>query len=159
MENLKPITWDYELVKNSSLVTDAVPIVEKYFEKVKAVSFFGTNQNKKQNVTFCYTAMHGVGLEFAKKAFQVFGLSPFKAVPSQAKPDPEFPTVTFPNPEEKGALNHAIRYANDEGCQIILANDPDADRLAIAVDEPAEFMKELVAEYNYKLNSPPEPEY
>lgn len=86
--------------------------------------------------SFCYSAMHGVGYPFAKRAFSTFGLPPFVSVPSQQEPDPDFPSVAFPNPEEKGALDLAKEFAaeNDEGvqCDIVLANDPDADRLAVA---------------------------
>lgn len=81
---------------------------------------------------FAYTAMHGVGLPFAQRSFQTFHLPPFHAVPSQCDADPNFPTVSFPNPEEKGALNEAMDYAVKNGCDIVLANDPDADRLGVA---------------------------
>jgi phosphomannomutase len=82
--------------------------------------------------TFCYTAMHGVGRSFAQEGFIRFGLPPFLSVPQQEEPDPEFPTVSFPNPEEKGALDMAKAHAEEHGCDVVLANDPDADRLAVA---------------------------
>lgn len=81
---------------------------------------------------FAYTAMHGIGYPFAAQAFQTFGLPPFKSVPEQQFPDPMFPTVVFPNPEESGALDIAKVFAEDQNCDIVFANDPDADRLAIA---------------------------
>ena len=81
---------------------------------------------------FCYTALHGVGHPFAQRAFQVFGLPPFESVPAQQQPDAAFPTVPFPNPEEPGALALAQAHATSENCDIVLANDPDADRLAVA---------------------------
>ena len=81
---------------------------------------------------FCYTAMHGVGLPFAKRVFSVFAIPPFVSVPQQEDADPSFPTVSFPNPEEKGALDMAKSYAEQQGCDVVLANDPDADRLAVA---------------------------
>jgi phosphomannomutase len=89
-------------------------------------------QNRENPPAFCYTAMHGVGHMVAAKVFQVFGLPPFHSVPSQELPDPTFPTVTFPNPEEKGALLIAKQAAEKYNCDIVLANDPDADRLAVA---------------------------
>jgi phosphoglucomutase len=82
--------------------------------------------------SFVYTAMHGIGYPFASKVFEVFELPPFKAVPAQKEPDYTFPTVPFPNPEEKGALDLAKKFAEENSCDIVLANDPDADRLAIA---------------------------
>jgi phosphoglucomutase len=83
---------------------------------------------------FCYTAMHGVGYQYAKRAYDdIFKLGiPFVSVPDQQEPNPDFPTVPFPNPEEKGALDLAKQYATQNNCDIILANDPDADRLAVA---------------------------
>ena len=73
--------------------------------------------------------MHGVGYEFSVESFKSFNLVPFIPVREQIVPDPEFPTVSFPNPEEgKSALNLAIKTANENNCTIILANDPDADR-------------------------------
>lgn len=89
-------------------------------------------------VSIAYTAMHGVGLPFATAMFAAFGHSPFVPTPAQVEPDPSFPTVAFPNPEEgKGALKLAMETADAHGCSIILANDPDADRLAVAEWVPA----------------------
>lgn len=76
--------------------------------------------------------MHGVGYRCAKQAFEVFHHPSLDAVPSQADPDPLFPTVKFPNPEEKGALDQSFMYADSVGATLIIANDPDADRLAVA---------------------------
>mmetsp|Transcript_8668 Transcript_8668/g.19464 ORF Transcript_8668/g.19464 Transcript_8668/m.19464 type:complete len:622 (+) Transcript_8668:280-2145(+) len=81
---------------------------------------------------FAYTAMHGVGSPYARRSFQTFNLPPFLAVPSQEKPDPNFSTVPFPNPEENGALDEAIEFSTENECDIVLANDPDADRLGVA---------------------------
>ena len=83
-------------------------------------------------VTFAYTAMHGVGRPCVERAFAASGLPPPVAVASQADPDPEFPTVPFPNPEERGALAEATAAAEAAGAAVVLANDPDADRLAVA---------------------------
>jgi phosphomannomutase len=81
---------------------------------------------------FVYTAMHGVGHPFARESFEIFGLPPFHSVPTQQEPDPAFSTVPFPNPEEKGAMDLAKAHAIETGCDVVLANDPDADRLAVA---------------------------
>ena len=80
----------------------------------------------------CYTAMHGIGHKWAVKSFETFGLEPFASVPEQQEPDYLFSTVPFPNPEENGALDKAMEFAEMSGCDLILANDPDADRLAVA---------------------------
>ena len=80
-----------------------------------------------------YTPMHGVGYALAARAFVAAGFSEVSSVPEQTRPDPTFPTVRFPNPEEHGALDLAILHARRTDADLILANDPDADRLAVAV--------------------------
>jgi phosphomannomutase len=80
-----------------------------------------------------YTAMHGVGKRFVERMFAAFDLQAPVLVPAQVEPDPAFPTVRFPNPEEgAGALQLAFEAADAAGASLILANDPDADRLAVA---------------------------
>ena len=77
--------------------------------------------------------MHGVGTLFVQLAMQAMSLPAFYLVAEQTEPDPDFPTVTFPNPEEgKAALEIATSTADKQGISLILANDPDADRLAVA---------------------------
>jgi phosphomannomutase len=82
---------------------------------------------------FVYTAMHGVGWETARAVFATAGLGLPDVVTEQIEPDPTFPTVAFPNPEEEGALDLSFALAKKVGAELIVANDPDADRLAIAV--------------------------
>ncbi|KAG8914991.1 Phosphoglucomutase-3, partial [Tulasnella sp. 408] len=86
--------------------------------------------NASTDLKFVFTAMHGVGYKIAVKAIETAGFKPFIAVQAQQEPDPEFPTVPFPNPEEKGALNLAIEEANKQGTDYVFAVDPDADRFA-----------------------------
>lgn len=79
-----------------------------------------------------YTACHGVGYQLVCHLFKAFGLQSPIACVQQCNPDPTFPTLPFPNPEEKGALDLALATARQEGVKIVLANDPDADRLGAA---------------------------
>jgi phosphomannomutase len=80
-----------------------------------------------------HTAMHGVGTAVAQRVFAAAGFDRLIAVPRQEQPDPDFPTVSFPNPEEPGALDLAFELARSSGADIVIANDPDADRCAVAV--------------------------
>eukprot|EP00939_MAST-03C_sp_MAST-3C-sp1_P004064 g4064.t1 len=90
-------------------------------------------RSESDDVSIVYTAMHGVGLPYVQKTFAGFGLPNPVVVDEQALPDPDFPTVAFPNPEEGvDSLNLAFETARKNGCTVILANDPDADRLAVA---------------------------
>lgn len=79
---------------------------EDYFEMATSLSRDGPTNNAQSKLLFTYTAMHGVGLPFASRMFDSFGFpkANFSVVEEQAQPDPSFPTVKFPNPEEKGAL-------------------------------------------------------
>ena len=94
----------------------------------------------KSELNYVYTAMHGVGKETLLAVLDKAGITRPHLVEAQCEPDGTFPTVSFPNPEEKGALDLAIAKANEVGAEFIVANDPDADRLAVAVrDANGEF--------------------
>ncbi|GAA5195108.1 phospho-sugar mutase [Arthrobacter gyeryongensis] len=82
------------------------------------------------------TPMHGVGGETAVSVLSAAGFTDVSLVEEQAAPDPDFPTVSFPNPEEPGALDLALAAAARLGADIVLANDPDADRAAVAAQDP-----------------------
>ncbi len=82
-----------------------------------------------------YTAMHGVGWRPLSRVLAAAGHTDVHPVPSQRDADGDFPTVSFPNPEEPGALDLAIRHAQEVGADLIIANDPDADRLAVALQD------------------------
>jgi len=80
--------------------------------------------------------MHGVGTETAQRVFNHAGFATLILVDEQCTPDPDFPTVAFPNPEEPGAIDLALKKARDFGADLVIANDPDADRCAAAVSDP-----------------------
>ena len=82
------------------------------------------------------TAMHGVGAALTTRVLAEAGFPDVRLVAEQAEPDPDFSTVPFPNPEEPGALDLAMERAREEGSDVIIAVDPDADRCAVAVPDP-----------------------
>ncbi|MGO1226873.1 MAG: phospho-sugar mutase [Brachybacterium sp.] len=89
-----------------------------------------------REVRIVHTAMHGVGTEIALAALHRTGFTEVHPVAKQADPDPDFPTVAFPNPEEPGAIDLALELARTLEADVVIANDPDADRCAAAVLDP-----------------------
>jgi phosphomannomutase len=113
-----------------SLLDDT--IVDEYVDSVAGLVGDGPRA-----LTIVYTAMHGVGATLAQRVFAAAGFDRLLAVPQQEHPDPDFPTVSFPNPEEPGALDLSVALAESSAADLVIANDPDADRCAVAVPLPS----------------------
>ena len=105
-------------------------IIEKYIDRTASLA------TKPGSLRIVYTAMHGVGTETLQRVFQKAGFVSPILVDAQAAPDPDFPTVAFPNPEEPGAIDLALETARTFNADLVIANDPDADRCAAAVNDP-----------------------
>jgi phosphomannomutase len=121
-----------ELVPNRITTYETVSetVITDYINSVAAIC-----QTPNQ-LKIVYTALHGVGAETFLKVFQKAGFAKPILVSEQEKPDPDFPTTPFPNPEESGAIDLALDYAKREHADLVIANDPDADRCAIAINDP-----------------------
>jgi phosphomannomutase len=117
-----------ELPRSDAFEVAGDDIVDEYIRRTAALSAAPTVP-----LTVVYTAMHGVGWQTARRVFTDAGFAEPIIVAKQIEPDAEFPTVSFPNPEEPGALDLAFATAEEAGAELILANDPDADRLAVAI--------------------------
>ncbi|MFJ9074315.1 phospho-sugar mutase [Streptomyces sp. NPDC102278] len=104
-------------------------VLEAYLARTDEVLTAGS----PRGVRTVYTAMHGVGKDVVMAAFARHGFPTPVLVAEQAEPDPDFPTVAFPNPEEPGAMDLSFAKAAEVLPDIVIANDPDADRLAVAV--------------------------
>ena len=126
---------DVRLLKRGSNIEIAPASCEDAYVKsvAKVINAGPTTSVSRRNINTVYTAMHGVGWVTLKDVFAACELNVPSAVLEQRDPDPAFPTVAFPNPEEKGALDLAIEQAVKENADVLLANDPDADRLAVAL--------------------------
>nr|WP_202487816.1 phospho-sugar mutase [Streptomyces sp. SID8354] len=107
-------------------------VLAAYLERTDAVLTPGS----PRSVDVVYTPMHGVGGDTFTAAFARAGFPAPTVVAEQAEPDPDFPTVAFPNPEEPGAMDLAFATARTAEPDIVIANDPDADRCAVAVPAP-----------------------
>ncbi len=106
-------------------------LVDGYLAAVRAMLPGGGG-----DLSVVYTPLHGVGGEVVLAMLDRAGFAPPHAVAEQLAPDPDFPTAAFPNPEEPGALDLALAEARRVGADVVVANDPDADRLAVAVPDP-----------------------
>uniref|UniRef100_A0A673G5R3 Phosphoglucomutase 2 n=1 Tax=Sinocyclocheilus rhinocerous TaxID=307959 RepID=A0A673G5R3_9TELE len=134
-QNLEPWpkSWDTDGALQSSLLNDPYQDIHREYCKTIQQHCFHRELNTNSEVKIVHTSVHGVGHIFVQAAFKAFDLHPPYAVEQQKDPDPEFPTVKYPNPEEgEGVLTLSFALADKEGATVILANDPDADRLAIA---------------------------
>ncbi|QUJ70043.1 phospho-sugar mutase (plasmid) [Photobacterium sp. GJ3] len=105
---------------------------QDYRERVKASALL-QNHTEPASVSIAYTAMHGVGAELAETVLADAGFTQVYSVAAQREPDGTFPTVNFPNPEEPGAMDLVIAEAKKHQATLACANDPDADRFAVAV--------------------------
>ncbi len=112
----------------------AEPVPEAFFDRYLAeVDALRPRIERDQKLCIVYTPMHGVGWRYVKRTFERSGYPNVHVVADQAEPDGRFPTVNFPNPEEPGALDRAMSLADEKKADLILANDPDADRLAVCI--------------------------
>ncbi|OMJ12317.1 putative phosphoribomutase [Smittium culicis] len=124
--------WDVDAYKShANVISIKDKLVTDYLGSAKSL-ILDSELNKAMNINYVYTAMHGVGAYFCKRILETLEIKPYIAVEDQIEPNPDFPTVKFPNPEEKGALDMAKRVADENNATIVLANDPDADRFAAA---------------------------
>jgi len=126
-----PLLSELDLVpeSDSNLLPGPEHLVDDYLEAVVG-TLDGSSSRSARAV---HTALHGVGTELATAAFAAAGFPALATVAAQSEPDPDFPTTPFPNPEEPGTLDLLLELGTQTGADLALANDPDADRLAVAV--------------------------
>lgn len=105
-------------------------IVENYLTRIDALGV-----RAESDLSIVLTSLHGVGAGVAEAALTRTGFTNLHPVASQQAPDPDFPTVSFPNPEEAGALDESFALAREVGAELIIANDPDADRFSAAIPD------------------------
>ncbi|KAL1730114.1 hypothetical protein EV714DRAFT_211628 [Schizophyllum commune] len=133
-QHLEPTTWNVDGLATSALCVDVTQqMKDAYFKSLLSIVQPAIDPPP---VKFVNTSMHGVSHPFVTRAFEILNFPPFTPVAEQQDPDPEFPTVRYPNPEEKGALDLAMKTAAEQGAQIILAQDPDSDRFSAIEANP-----------------------
>jgi len=121
-----------DLPRSDSFTEIGPELINAYLDRLTTL----VDAKAPRDISWVYTPMHGVGGAIVRQAWDRTGFPPAAVVTDQERPDPAFPTVSFPNPEEPGALDHAVRTATEVGAELIIANDPDADRCAVAIPDP-----------------------
>jgi len=117
------------LVRSESFVQVPTSVRAGYLQSVSGLL---NKHSSRKDIKIVYSAMHGVGASFIQEIFKLSGLAKPAQVLSQQQPDGKFPTVSFPNPEEPGAMDESLATAEKQQADLVLVNDPDADRLAVA---------------------------
>ena len=118
----------YDVPRSDSYSVLGDEVVAAYVNRLTAL----VPPDAPRELHWVYTPLHGVGGSLVERAVAACRFPPAHVVTEQANPDPSFPTVAFPNPEEPGAIDLALRSAQQTGADLVIANDPDADRCAIA---------------------------
>ncbi len=118
-----------DLPHGEEWITLGDEVVQAYVDKAAAL----VEDGPPLHIRLAYTAMHGVGGEVFLRVLEQAGFPEPVVVAEQFAPDADFPTVSFPNPEEPGAMDLALAAAEESGCDLVIAHDPDADRCAVGV--------------------------
>jgi phosphomannomutase len=132
IEQVDPTAVELADAAHELIETVGDELVDAYVAAVPAVR----RRRDVPGVPVAYTAMHGVGGTVLVRAFEAAGLPTPHVVAEQFEPDGTFPTVSFPNPEEPGAMDLLMAKAAEVGAHVAIANDPDADRLGAAIPQP-----------------------
>jgi phosphomannomutase len=117
-----------EVLRSQSYSVLGEQLVDAYLDRIAAL----VPPDATRELRWVYTPLHGVGGSLVERAVAVCRFPAARVVAEQANPDPEFPTLAFPNPEEPGAIDLALAQARQISADLVIANDPDADRCAIA---------------------------
>ncbi len=110
-------------------------IDEAYYQMVKSLSVYPDVISKQHDLKIVYTPIHGSGIMLVPEVLKRFGFTNVTIVEEQAKPDGNFPTVVYPNPEESEAMSIGLKKAKESDADILLGTDPDADRVGIAIKD------------------------
>ena len=133
---------DIKFKGNPDLIEIIGEEIDKLFlERIKTLSLSPEAIERHKDMKIVYTPIHGTGVKLIPAVLKEYGFSNIIHVPEQDVVSGDFPTVVSPNPEEPAALDMAIKKAQETGAELVLASDPDADRIGIAVkDDKGEFI-------------------
>ncbi|WKV11739.1 phospho-sugar mutase [Marivirga harenae] len=119
--------------KEELIETIGNDIDEAYLEEIKKISLFPNASEEDKSINIVFSSIHGTGITLVPKALEMFGFKNVHLVEEQSEPNGNFPTVVYPNPEEKEAMSMALQKGKKVDADIVMATDPDADRVGIAI--------------------------
>jgi phosphoglucomutase len=119
--------------KEALIETIGEDIDEAYLEEVKKISLFPDATEEDKSINIVYSSIHGTGITLVPKALEMYGFKNVHLVEKQSEPNGDFPTVVYPNPEEREAMSMALATGKEVDADIVMATDPDADRVGIAI--------------------------
>ena len=125
--------WADDILKACPKTFESVELNQHFVDKYLEAILASLPKEQRNKITAAYSAMHGVGHNFVKQTMDRLDFISFESESSQEKPDGDFPTVAFPNPEEPNAMDNVLALGKRIDADVVMANDPDADRLAVAV--------------------------
>ncbi|NLK89295.1 MAG: phospho-sugar mutase [Clostridiaceae bacterium] len=133
--DLAAVTWpDEETALAGGLLSYFGPDVDQAYDRMLlGLSLGGDAVRRQKDMKIVYTPLHGTGNKPVRRILKKIGFTNVLVVPEQEQPDPDFSTVDYPNPEERSALSMGIRLAEQEGADLVIATDPDADRTGLCV--------------------------
>lgn len=122
---------------NTKIVMLGSETDDKYLAEVRALSINQDVIKRNHDIGIVYTPLHGTGFKIVPRALAMYGFTNVHTVKEQSVPDGNFPTVRSPNPEESDALSMAVDLAREKGADLVMATDPDGDRLGVAIRKPS----------------------
>jgi len=125
---------DVHFTRKDALIESIGEDVDKaYLEEVKKISLFPDASERDKSINIVYSSIHGTGITLVPQALEMYGFKNVHLVEEQSEPNGNFPTVVYPNPEEKEAMSMALNKGKEVDADIVMATDPDADRVGIAI--------------------------
>ncbi|MGZ5286419.1 MAG: phospho-sugar mutase, partial [Flavisolibacter sp.] len=132
INDVSDVKWDGH---SSNIISIGSEVDDAYIEMLKGLSVYPEVIREQKDLKIVYTPIHGTGIKLVPKALEAFGFENVHIVEEQAKPDGNFPTVVYPNPEESEAMSMGLKKAQELDADILCGTDPDADRVGIGVKD------------------------
>jgi phosphoglucomutase len=138
VRNIRSVSEIKTMGDESKIIMLGAETDEKYLAEVRALSINPDVIRRNHDIGIVFTPLHGTGYKIVPEALAQYGFTNVHTVKEQSVPDGNFPTIHSPNPEDPGALAMAVSLAKEKGADLVMATDPDGDRLGVAVRKPSD---------------------